>query len=158
MFSLQSTAPAHGVTWQTPLLQIRGLKPEAAIFELVSAWSVCLWILRPAVALCRRRSQTSSVWKYKNPKSLVRARLNHCATSPPPHRSLPSLWLPTEYCHILWTEINTLPLQRNTAVNVICMVTKSQVRFSSYGSRHYFFLLTFVSRYFCKDSEHYYIF
>lgn len=118
-----------------------GLKPGAAIFELLSAWFVCPWVLRPAVPLCRRHSNTSSAWKCKNTKSWVRARLNHCSTPPP--RSPPSLYLPTEYRHVLWTEINTLPLQRHTAVNVICMVTKKLARFSSY-SRHCFFWHLFL--------------
>lgn len=128
-----ATERTHGVAWQTPLQQMRGLKP----FLNFSVSVICVPV--DFKALCRRRSNTSSAWKYRNTKSWVRARLNHCATPPPLHRLLPSLYLPTEHRHILWTEINTLPLQRHTAVNVICMVTKSQVRFSSRGSGHSLF-------------------
>lgn len=66
--------------WHTPLLQMQGWKAGAAISELVSAWFVYPWILKPAIVMCRRRSNTSSAWKYRNTESWVRARLNHCAT------------------------------------------------------------------------------
>ena len=123
-----ATERTRGVAWQAPLPQTAGgrgggLKPGAAIFYLVSAWFVCPWILRAAVALCRRRSNTSSLWKYRHTKSWVRAGLNHCATPPPPPIARPPS-VPTEYHHILWTGINALALQRHTAVNIIYVLTK----------------------------------
>ena len=119
------------------------VKPAADIFKLIAAPPACFFFFLLFWRLTYPRAEDAPIlflsWRQmKHTKSRVRARLSQAkpfSTPPPPLPLLPSIFisispsisLPVEYCHSLWTEISTLPLQRHTVVtrDVICMIMRS---------------------------------